>query len=190
MGINATYSYFCLPAMDSPPFAHVHRLYVEHHDWLRGWLTRRVNNRDDAADITQDTFCRVLTAPGAQPLAEPRAYLLTLARRLTIDLWRTRDVEARYLEALAQQPEPVVASPETLLMLKQAVLEIDALLDGLPVAVKHAFLLNRLDGMTHPEVARALGISLATVERHIRRAFLHCLSQASREATANGAAAA
>ena len=88
--------------MESSPHKHVQRLYAEHHDWLFGWLNRRVNNRADAADLAQDTFCRILTSPASTPLAEPRAYLLTLARRLTIDLWRTRDVEARYLQALAQ----------------------------------------------------------------------------------------
>lgn len=162
--------------MDSPAYKNVHQLYAEHHDWLLGWLNRRVNNRADAADLTQDTFCRVLTSTSATPIAEPRAYLLTLARRLTIDLWRARDVEARYLEALAHEQESVAVSPETLVMLKQAVMEIDALLDGLPVPVKHAFLLNRLDGMTHPAIAQALGLSLATVERHVKRAFLHCLA--------------
>lgn len=162
--------------MDSPAYQNIQRLYAEHHDWLLGWLNRRVNNRADAADLTQDTFCRVLTSPSATPIAEPRAYLLTLARRLTIDLWRARDVEARYLDALAHEQGPVAASPETLMVLKQAVQEIDALLDGLPVPVKHAFLLNRLDGMTHPAIAQTLGLSLATVERHVRRAFLHCLA--------------
>jgi len=162
--------------MDSPAYQNIQRLYAEHHDWLLGWLNRRVNNRADAADLTQDTFCRVLTSPSATPIAEPRAYLLTLARRLTIDLWRARDVEARYLDALAQEQEPVAASPELLMMVKQAVQEIDALLDGLPVPVKHAFLLNRLDGMTHPAIAQVLGLSLATVERHVKRAFLHCLA--------------
>lgn len=162
--------------MDSPANQNVHRLYAEHHDWLLGWLIRRVNNRADAADLTQDTFCRVLTSATSTPIAEPRAYLLTLARRLTIDLWRARDVEARYLEALAHEQEPVAVSAETLLMLKQAVMEIDALLDGLPVPVKHAFLLNRLDGMTHPAIAQTMGVSLATVERHVKRAFLHCLA--------------
>lgn len=162
--------------MDSPAYQNIQRLYAEHHDWLLGWLNRRVNNRADAADLTQDTFCRVLTSPSATPIAEPRAYLLTLARRLTIDLWRARDVEARYLDALAHELEPVAASPELLMMLRQAVQEIDALLDGLPVPVKHAFLLNRLDGMTHPAIAQALGLSLATVERHVKRAFLHCLA--------------
>ncbi|MBC9903200.1 MULTISPECIES: sigma-70 family RNA polymerase sigma factor [Achromobacter] len=162
--------------MDSLAYQNVHRLYAEHHDWLLGWLNRRVNNRADAADLTQDTFFRVLVSPNAVVPSEPRAYLLTLARRLTIDLWRTRDVEARYLQALSQEPEPVMASPETLLMLKQAVMEIDRLLDGLPVPVKHAFLLNRLDGMTHPAIAQALGLSLATVERHVKRAFLHCIA--------------
>lgn len=162
--------------MESSAHHHVQRLYAEHHDWLFGWLARRVANRADAADLTQDTFCRLLTAPSPAPLAEPRAYLLTLARRLTIDLWRTRDVEARYLQALAHEPEPVAASPETLCMLKQAVAEIDRLLDGLPVPVKHAFLLNRLDGMTQPAIARALDLSLATVERYLKRAFLHCIA--------------
>lgn len=162
--------------MDTPAYQHVQRLYAEHHDWLLGWLNRRVNNRADAADLTQDTFYRVLTSPAARPIAEPRAYLLTLARRLTIDLWRARDVEARYLEALALEQEPVAVSPETLAILKQAVQEIDALLDGLPIPVKHAFLLNRLDGMTHPAIAKTLGLSLATVERHVKRAFLHCLA--------------
>lgn len=162
--------------MDSPAYQNVQRLYAEHHDWLLGWLNRRVNNRADAADLTQDTFCRVLTSPSATPIAEPRAYLLTLARRLTIDLWRARDVEARYLEALAHEQEPVAVSPETLIMLKQAVQEIDALLDGLPLPVKHAFLLSRLDDMTHPAIAKTLGLSLATVERHVKRAFLHCLA--------------
>ncbi|MGS1009233.1 sigma-70 family RNA polymerase sigma factor [Achromobacter anxifer] len=167
--------------MDSPAYTNVHRLYADHHDWLLSWLNRRVSNRADAADLTQDTFVRVLTSPAAAPLSEPRAYLLTLARRLTIDLWRARDVEARYLQALALEPEPVAASPETLIMLKQAVMEIDHLLDGLPVPVKHAFLLNRLDGMTHPAIAQTLGLSLATVERHVKRAFLHCI--ASRRAS-------
>ncbi|ADP18972.1 RNA polymerase sigma factor FecI 16 [Achromobacter xylosoxidans A8] len=162
--------------MDSPAYKNVHRLYAEHHDWLLGWLNRRVNNRADAADLTQDTFVRVLTSANATTLSEPRAYLLTLARRLTIDLWRARDVEARYLQALALEQEPIAASPETLIMLKQAVMEIDHLLDGLPVPVKHAFLLNRLDGMTHPAIAKTLGLSLATVERHVKRAFLHCLA--------------
>lgn len=162
--------------MDSPAYKNVHQLYAEHHDWLLGWLNRRVNNRADAADLTQDTFCRILTSPGAAPISEPRAYLLTLARRLTIDLWRARDVEARYLQALSLEQEPVAASPETLIMLKQAVMEIDSLLDGLPIPVKHAFLLNRLDGMTHPAIAQNLGLSLATVERHIKRAFLHCIA--------------
>jgi RNA polymerase sigma-19 factor, ECF subfamily len=165
------------PLMESSSRHYVQQLYADHHDWLQAWLNRRVNNRADAADLTQDTFLRVLTtAPGA-PLAEPRAYLLTLARRLTIDLWRSRDVEARYLQALAQEPEAYAVSAETLAILRQAVAEIDRHLDGLPVAVKHAFLLNRLDGMTHPAIARELGLSLATVERHIRRAFLHCLAR-------------
>lgn len=177
--VNECYSYlltFQRWSMEPSARQHLQHLYSEHHDWLLGWLGRRVGSHADAADLTQDTFFRVLVSPASAPVAEPRAYLLTLARRLTIDLWRSRDVENRYLRALAEAPEPVEVSPETLVMLKQAVIEIARLLDGLPLPVKHAFLLSRLDGMTHPAIARTLGVSVATVERHIKRAFLHCLT--------------
>jgi len=48
------------------------------------------------------------------------------------------------------------------------------LLAGLPDPVRKAFLLNRLDAMTHRAIAEQLGISVATVERYIKRAFIHC----------------
>ena len=53
-------------------------LYRDHRSWLESWLRRRLGNAWDAADLSQDTFVRVLAS--AQPLAqmqEPRAYLVT-----------------------------------------------------------------------------------------------------------------
>ncbi len=150
-----------------------HHLYAEHRHWLHNWLRRRMDNGADAADLTQDVFVRILSGPAAD-IHEPRAYLRKLAQHLVIDLWRSRDVEARYLEALAAEPQAHAASAEALAMVRQAIAALDRLLDGLPVAVRHAFLLNRLEGLSHPQVAARMGISLATVERHVKRALLHC----------------
>jgi DNA-directed RNA polymerase specialized sigma24 family protein len=36
--------------------------------------------------------------------------------------------------------------------------------------------LHRLEGLSQPAIAEQLGVSLATVERDLRRAFVHCLS--------------
>jgi DNA-directed RNA polymerase specialized sigma subunit, sigma24 homolog len=60
---------------------------------------------------------------------------------------------------------------------REAIEAIDRVLEGLPSRVKRTFLLNRLEGMPQQAIAELLGVSLATVERDLRRAFVHCLSQ-------------
>ncbi|WP_437879734.1 sigma-70 family RNA polymerase sigma factor [Pseudomonas sp. LRF_L74] len=149
------------------------RLYVEHHRWLQGWLQARLNNSADAADLAQDTFVRLLQRR-VEALVEPRAYLRTVARGLVIDLWRRRDIERAWLETIARLPEAEAPSPETGLLVIESLMAIDRLLDELPAAVREAFLLAQLEGMTCPKIAERLGVSLSTVERHIAKALRHC----------------
>ena len=153
--------------------AAIDRLYSEHHGWLQGWLQARLSNRADAADLAQDTFVRLLQRRIGE-LAEPRAYLSTVARGLIIDLWRRRDVERAWLETVAHLPEQQAPSPETGLLIIESLMAIDNLLDELPAAVREAFLLAQLDGMTCPRIAERLGVSLSTVERYIAKALRHC----------------
>lgn len=90
----------------------LHALYRDHRSWLENWLRQRMGNAWDAADLSQDTFVRVLAS--AQPLAdlrEPRAYLLTVGKRLLSNFYTRRSLEQAYLDALAQLPEDSVPSP-------------------------------------------------------------------------------
>ncbi|MBM3111287.1 sigma-70 family RNA polymerase sigma factor [Pseudomonas sp. P66] len=151
-------------------------LYSDHHRWLRAWLYRRLNCPDDAADLAQDTFVRAMGSSALPALEEPRAFLATVARRLLSNLFRRRALEQAYLEALGRLPECCMPSVEDVLLVREALAQIDRLLDGLPTRARHAFILHRLEGMSQPMIATQLGVSLATVERDLRRAFLHCLS--------------
>jgi RNA polymerase sigma factor (sigma-70 family) len=105
---------------------------------------------------------------------EPRALLTTVAQRVLYNHWRREQVERAWLEALALVPEALAPSPEDQAVLLETLCEIDRLLDGLPVIVKRAFLLAQLDGATHTEIAATLGISLATVKRHLAKAAAQC----------------
>lgn len=149
-------------------------LYRDHHRWLRGWLYRKVGCSHQAADLAQDTFVRVLGARDLGRLDEPRAFLMTLARRVLFSFWRRRSMEAAWLEALAQQPEGHAPSAEDYALVRDAIETLDRLLGDLPLRARKAFLMNRLEEMTHAEIARSLGVSLATVERDIKLAVTHC----------------
>ena len=159
-----------------PPQPTLDALYRDHHGWLEGWLRRRMGNAWDAADLSQDTFMRVLGS--SQPLGElrePRAYLLTVGKRLLSNFYTRRSLEQAYLEALAQLPQECVPSPEQRWVLLETLQALDELLDGLPAMVRRAFLLSQLEGLGYREIAERLDVSERTVKRYMAHAYEHCL---------------
>ena len=154
----------------------LHALYRDHRSWLENWLSRRMGNAWDAADLSQDTFVRVLAS--AQPLAdlrEPRAYLLTVGKRLLSNFYTRRSLEQAYLEALARLPEESVPSPEQSWLLLETLQALDELLDGLAPVVRRAFLWSQLEGLGYREIAERLKVSERTVKRYMAQAYEHCL---------------
>lgn len=151
----------------------VETLYRDHHAWLHAWLVRKLGNPFEASDLTQDTFVNLITSRQAERLKEPRAYLTTLAKRLLYNRWRRRDLEQAWLEALATLPEDASPSPEDYALVREAVEAVDRWLAGLAPKVRQAFLLRRLDGLKHSEIAQEMGVSQASVERYLKQALLH-----------------
>ena len=163
-----------MPANDLSLRSAVNDLYCEHHGWLNGWLRKRLGNAFDAADLTQDTFVRVIKARTALEIREPRPYLSRIAKGLLIDLIRRRSLEQAYLDALATLPEGLQPSLEEQAILLQALVEIDRLLQGLGPKVKQVFMLSQFDGLTYPQIAEQLNISVRSVNNYMAKAMEHC----------------
>lgn len=136
-------------------------------------MRRRLGDAHHAADLAHDTFVRVVAGRQAQKIQEPRAYLTTLAQRVLWNFWRRRELEQAWLDAVASLPQGLAPSPEDYLLVREAVETLDQWLGGLPAKVRQAFLLRRLDGLKHTEIATAMGISVATVERYLKQALVH-----------------
>lgn len=165
------------PMPDRPTSRNVETLYGDHHGWLVGWLRRKLGHAGDAADLAQDTFLRVLGRPReVTEVREPRAWLTTIAHGLVVDHVRRRTLERACLEAIATLPEQQAPSPETQLLLVEALVRIDTMLDGLQPKARSAFLLSRLDGLGYAEIAQRLNVSLSSVEKYMATAIRHCLA--------------
>lgn len=163
-----------MPANDLSLRSAVNHLYCEHHSWLNGWLRKRLGNAFDAADLTQDTFVRVIKARSALDIREPRPYLSRIAKGLLIDLFRRRSLEQAYLEALAALPQAQHPSLEEQAIMLQALVEIDRLLQGLGPKVRQVFMLSQFDGLTYPQIAEQLNISVRSVNNYMAKAMEHC----------------
>lgn len=157
----------------------VQTLYSDHQRWLLGWLRRRVGHADVAADLTHDTYVRVLQTGRTPEPEQSRAHLAQIAKGLVIDLHRRRLLETAYLEALAHLPPSLAPSAEQQALLIEELLMVDRALAALPARVRAVFLMSQLDGLTYSQIADRMGISFATVRKYMLRTIqsLHAVMQ-------------
>lgn len=157
----------------------VTELYQTHNSWLMGWLCKKLGCSFDAADLMQDTFSRVLQKDDLTNIKEPRAYLTTIAHGLMVNHVRRRDIEAAYLDEIANLPQAEAPSPETINIMIETLTKIDEMLDGLPSKIRNAFLWFQLEGLTHAQIAERLSVSVSSVRQYIAKALLHCITMTS-----------
>jgi len=166
-----------MSAADAPPQQELRTFYHTHHTWLVNWLKRRLGCIHHANDLAHDTFLKLVAKPATLThIEEPRAFLSTMAHGLMVDQFRRQALEQAYLDAIRHLPESLAPSPEEHLAILEILLQIDHLFRGLKPNVRNAFLLSRLEGLTYPEIAMRLGISLRTVETYMAEALRHILT--------------
>ena len=142
-------------------------LFRRYHRWLTAVLRRRYG-REEAEDLMQETYLRMVRAgDGAEP-NNPQALLMRVARNAATDRYRrTR----REREAASETADIDVfgtpAEQHDKLLLRQIVL-------ALPPKLRDVFVLNQVEGLSHPEIARLLGIHVKTVEWRMRKAMVLC----------------
>ncbi|SBS30992.1 putative RNA polymerase sigma factor FecI [Marinomonas aquimarina] len=161
--------------------SHFASFYRQHHAWLNRFIARRLACEATAADLTQDSFIRLIARQdNLQTIESPRAYLTTIAKSLLANHWRRQDIEQAYLEALQAQPEPYAASAEEQYEVIETLCRLDAMLQGLPLKARQAFLMSRLQNVRYQDIASELEVSERMVKKYIAQALLQC-AKAERE---------
>lgn len=146
-------------------------LYDRHARLLFSLILRILRDRGDAEDVLQDVFVRVWDRADAYDpaLGAPVAWLVRIARNRAIDRLRARATRPQVdtPDVPEQRPAPG-PSPEQAAAQSEAGRGILAALGTLPgdqrLLIERAF----FEGLTHMELAAALGLPLGTVKTRIR----------------------
>ena len=150
----------------------VDRLFRTYHAPLVRYLTRRVGDRDWAEEVAQETFvraCRHTPSPEKE-----RSWLFAVATNLVRDEARRDARQRRHLELLRGEAEdarvesPAITFENAQERAREAALArraVDALAERDRLA-----LLMREEGLSYPEIADALALSVASVGTTLARA--------------------
>jgi RNA polymerase sigma-70 factor (ECF subfamily) len=155
----------------------IDELYKNHRGWLHQWLRQKLGNTEQAADLVQDTFIKLLqTRDELLGIKEPRAYLTSIAKNLLIDQVRRKRIEQAYLDGLSQMEYMLdaVASPEDQMQIIQALEQLCKALEGVSAKAQQAFILHYLEGYTHKETAQQLGVSSKMIQKYLASCLVQC----------------
>lgn len=155
----------------------IQKLFRRHAGDIARSLRRRGFTPETAADITQDTFLRVIASPPGEGAAthNPAAYLFRISRNLGIDHRRRERVLVRV--DLGEREFASIADPspsaETVVYDRQRLALTEAALAELPERTRRAFALHRIGEWTIAETAAELGLSTTRTWVLIRDAYEH-----------------
>lgn len=144
---------------------------------VKSALMHRGCSRDDADDLAQEAYLKLLRYELNHTVDKPGAFLMRTALNLAIDAYRVqRNCGERVLledltldELLSADSAPTAEA--TLLAKERLARLADSLVD-VGARTRRIYLAHRLDGTSYQEIARCHGISVSAVEKHIAKATM------------------
>ena len=144
----------------------ISQYYETHRDELLAFVSSRLRGADEAEDLVQDVFLRLLS--GCRPITPVTlpSLIYTMARNLICDYYRRRQSRDDYEHTL-RGTSAVGNEVETLLSAREITEQMERGLARLPEACREVYRLHIYGGMRVSEISLALGQGYKSVEHRL-----------------------
>jgi RNA polymerase sigma factor (sigma-70 family) len=160
------------------------RLFHEHNQELVGFLCTRLKSEQDAKEVAQEAYARLLRLDQPGAVSMLRAYLFKVAANLAIDRLRHRSTATSVHHQLERTPERVdEISAELAAARSQEAQMAIGYLRELPERCRRAFLLYRVYELGLQDVARQMGVTDRMVRYYVLQAMTHVQARLSADAS-------
>jgi RNA polymerase sigma factor (sigma-70 family) len=151
-------------------------LFRAHNGALISFLAARLHDTQDARDVAQEAYVRLLQLDRPGALSFLRGYLFKIAENLAIDRIRHRALRARaaYTEKLLFDDLDERSSPERNVLAQEELSRISARLTELPENCRQAFIMHVLLDRPTREIAAEMHVSDRQVRNYVTRGLLVC----------------
>ncbi len=144
-------------------------LFSKYATDLHNFLYYKFGERLNPQDKVQEAFVKLWENCKKVTPSKAKSYLFTVGNNLMLNAAAHEKVVLKY-----QKTKPrshTNENPEFLMEEDEYLQKLQKALEGLTEAQRTAFLLNRIEGKKHREIAEILGISAKAVEKRIYSAL-------------------
>jgi RNA polymerase sigma-70 factor (ECF subfamily) len=153
--------------------------FIANRERLLRFFTSRTRDHAEAEEIVQEIYLRLDRTTG--PIGDPVGYLHRIGLNLVVDRARERQRREKRESEWTQSTTSRIGndtiddqpSAFTAIAARQRSDRIGEAIAALPPGAGRVFRMHRIDGLSHAEVARRLGISRKGVEKHMATALRH-----------------
>ncbi len=136
------------------------------------FFAKRLPPEVEVDDLVQEVFVRLAARKDLDQIKQPDGYIFQIAMNLLRD--RARKDASHCVDAHDTYDDSthshVDLSPERVLLGKEAVGAFVEAIKNLPERTRAVFLLRRYEGLRYGDIARRLGLSVSSVEKHMQKA--------------------
>lgn len=142
---------------------------------IERFLRFRLKNPEDARDLSQEAFLRLLRLDDTDFIQRPDQYLLRIAANLAYEhrLLESKTVRID-LENTDELAGDVNTHPDNTVERERHVADLEKVLETLPANVRCALVWHRRDGLTYQEIAQRLGVSSSMVKKYLQQGVARC----------------
>jgi len=152
--------------------------FLANQEAIRRYAFRFLKRPEDVDDLTQELFLRTFAAEESRDIASPRAFLFRATKNLALNELAKKDRkttdyigDSDSLDVFNNEPQigidDELDARQRLFIMAQAIA-------SLPPQCRRVFILRKVHGHTHKEIAVKLGISVKTIEKHLTVGTVKC----------------
>lgn len=146
------------------------RIMKRHHAEVSGFIWRMTGNHRDSQELAQETFVRAFfQIQKYRPQAPFAAWLYRIARNICLDYFRSR-TQRQKSQSIPLDEVWNMPSSSTSVFQDDASEMLEDAIAELPIHLREPLVLTALEGMSHEEAGRRLGISAKAIEVKCYRA--------------------
>ena len=144
-------------------------LFRTHSKDLYKFLYYKYGEENNPKDLVQEAFIKLWNNCAKVPAEKARAFLFTVANNQMLNELAKKKTVLKYTQ---EKPKSYThESPEFKMEESEYLSRLQSAIEGLSEPQRIAFLLNRIEGKKHQEIAEMLGISRKAVEKRIYTAL-------------------